>query len=437
MSLLARLNRTVGAAPTGTARSLSSPEAPTAAEVLPSADALPSAEAEMPASSSTGPTEPSPLSLAATPLADSLARHGATLARRLSPDTPLPALPPASLGVALPSLRTLATELGPVSVIPTFHAPDHRHGAHLLAPRSTPSTAGDVDLARLLGDPRLAGFDPRRAIYLDIETTGLEHGAGNVAFLIALGWFEADSFQLQQLLLQEPCEEAAMLGQLWEWVAARPWLVSFNGKSFDLTILQGRLKMHRLCSAEQAALKLRPHLDLLHACRAFFAGRWPDTRLQTLERELLGLAREDDMPGSEAPRCYFRFLRTGDAAPLGAIARHNADDVLSMVALARLLADLASAMPEAPLELPVALNLARRALRQKDPSLTAALLAPHLATASEGPEAAETIALATRAEGRLRRAQRPPRVVSAPSTARADSGMEALATHAVHEERPR
>ena len=44
----------------------------------------------------------------------------------------------------------------------------------------------------LTADPRLDGFDARDAVFLDIEASGLEHGAGTYAFLIGLAWLEGD-----------------------------------------------------------------------------------------------------------------------------------------------------------------------------------------------------------------------------------------------------
>jgi hypothetical protein len=60
-----------------------------------------------------------------------------------------------------------------------------------------------------------------------------------------------------------------------------------------------------------------------------------DARLQTVETELLGVARHEDVEGWEIPSRYLEFLRSGVAAPLTDILRHNREDVRS---LARLIA---------------------------------------------------------------------------------------------------
>jgi uncharacterized protein YprB with RNaseH-like and TPR domain len=319
----------------------------------------------------TSPALPEPDATARPPIADALDRHGPRLVRHA---TAAPNEPGGHMGLfarhvdfaaALPSARAVTSTHGDAWSILTRVPQASSHGRFPLAH----TLAADFEqLARLVGDPRLDGFDPREALFLDIETTGLEHGAGNVAFLVALGWFEGVDFRIEQLLLKEPDDEPALLAKLWEWLGARRWLVSFNGKCFDLSILQNRLVMHRFTSPEQAALKLRPHLDLLHVSRAIFKGLWPDTRLQTIEERALAFHRDGDMPGAMAPGCYFAWLRERNAGPLAAIARHNRDDVLSMVVMTGLLGRFAtpSADPERPAQ--VTRNIAERLLLRREPS---------------------------------------------------------------------
>jgi uncharacterized protein YprB with RNaseH-like and TPR domain len=322
------------------------------------------------------------------------------------------ALPPCFKGPALPfddampSGRAIDTPEGPVWSVRSVSMRDATHGA---VPLTRALLAPWPALAHAVGDARLDGFDVRRALFLDIETTGLEHGAGNVAFIVAAGWFEGDAFVLEQLVLREAAHERALLHLIWRWLDAHPFLVSFNGKSFDLTILQNRLVMHRFSSEDRAALKLRPHLDLLHTSRALFKGVFADTRLQTLERTLVGFEREDDMPGALAPACYFAWLREGHAGPFARIVEHNRDDVLSMVALAALLAETAPPGPHLEALPRVALNLATRHLRQRQPASALAVVEAVSAAALDADIAlpiSETAFVAARRLGRLDEAAR-------------------------------
>ena len=45
-------------------------------------------------------------------------------------------------------------------------------------------------------------FDPRRALFLDTETTGLSGGAGTVAFLVGVGRFTPEGFLLRQRIMR-------------------------------------------------------------------------------------------------------------------------------------------------------------------------------------------------------------------------------------------
>lgn len=205
------------------------------------------------------------------------------------------------------------------------------HGAVPVAQAlELPGDALDV----LCADDRLAGFDVRRALFLDIEATGLSHGAGTYAFLIGLGHFDAQGrFVVRQIMLDSPSNEMAQLARFKEILEGFDTLVSFNGKSYDLSVLQTRLVLQRFYGPTEGELKLTPHLDLLHIHRAIWKTSLPDTRLQTLEKHVLGFERHDDVDGELIPSLYFSYLQRGDARSLDPVMAHNVMDVVSMAAL--------------------------------------------------------------------------------------------------------
>ncbi len=223
------------------------------------------------------------------------------------------------------------------------------------------------DLALILRDERLSGFSMDQALYLDIEATGLSHGAGTMAFLIGTAYFEDQDLVLEQLFVGDPSEEMAALSHFRALLDRFPYLVSFNGKSYDLSVLQSRLILNRLLTDTEGSIKLRPHLDLLHTARQAYRGVFENTRLQTLEQHVLHsdpALRENDLPGSLVPAVYFHYLRTGVVPPLEGILTHNRLDVVSMVELTRhLLPLLADPPPDTPGL--VLMNLGRAALNRK------------------------------------------------------------------------
>jgi hypothetical protein len=188
-----------------------------------------------------------------------------------------------------------------------------------------------VDRSRLADLPGMPG-PGTPLLCLDTETTGLGSAAGTVAFLVGLGWWDGDRLRLLQLALPDHSEEGALLDALRAEMPGGGWLVTYNGRSFDWPLLETRFRMCRRLPPQ-----LDGHLDLLLLVRRLFRHRLPDARLQTVERHLLRRVRAPDIPSWEIPALYQSFLRGGPAGPIRVVARHNAEDV---VTLGRLLAHL-------------------------------------------------------------------------------------------------
>jgi hypothetical protein len=223
-------------------------------------------------------------------------------------------------------------------------------------------------------------------VFFDLETTGLSGGAGTLAFLVGCAWFERDgSFVTRQFLLARHADERMLLEAVAAEFARAGALVSFNGKSFDAPLLEGRYLFHRLSWAGGGV----PHVDVLHPARRFwksaaarpFQGHdrgvgvsAPEARrraspeldgssserrresparhgegcsLQALERQILGARRVGDVPGFEIPGRYFQFVRSGDARPLEAVLEHNRLDLLTLAALTARLLHMTRTGPDA------------------------------------------------------------------------------------------
>jgi uncharacterized protein YprB with RNaseH-like and TPR domain len=218
-------------------------------------------------------------------------------------------------------------------------------------------------------------------LFFDLETTGLSGGAGICAFLVGFGWFEHGSFRTRQYFLSGYGHEAAMLRMAAATVPGTT-LVSFNGKAFDVPLIDGRYLFHRVPSPFDGI----PHIDLLHPARRLwrhrpsvdrsmdqdrrdaFARYFRMTRsadagsmergyglsaraascaLGALEEAVLGFRRVNDVPGADIPARFFHYVRSGDVRPLAPVFEHNRLDLVSLAALsgivARMLAEGAGA----------------------------------------------------------------------------------------------
>jgi len=198
-------------------------------------------------------------------------------------------------------------------------------------------------LATVGGEPALAEVDRSRTLFLDTETTGLSGGAGTMAFLVGLGFFEGNRFRLLQTFLRDPGDELAMVHFLGEFLPRFQAVVTFNGRGFDLPILENRFILARHCFP----LAALPHLDLLIPARRLWREQLASCALGALEREVLGVQRDQmDVPGGMIPCLYRDYLRSGDARYVAPILYHNRVDILSMVTLAARLCS-AFAAPQA------------------------------------------------------------------------------------------
>ena len=257
--------------------------------------------------------------------------------------------------------RVAVNAFGRALVVERRYESDRFHGTRRV---------GDCDVAdgetlRLL-DPALRPPDGagERTLFVDLETTGLSGGAGMVAFLVGVGWFDMGAFQVRQFLLTSYASERALLCAVAECFDAAALLVTYNGKTFDVPVMETRWMFHRM----RMPLETVRHFDMLHPARRLWRGRWSDAgagastetggagpstglgagpstrlgagpstglgcRLATLERVLCDVTRVGDVPGIEIPGRYFRFLRSGDARPLEPVLEHNRLDLISLAAV--------------------------------------------------------------------------------------------------------
>jgi uncharacterized protein YprB with RNaseH-like and TPR domain len=237
--------------------------------------------------------------------------------------------------------QVVENRFGRALVVDRRYESDRFHGTR----RVGDCDVADGDTLKLL-DPTLRSPDGlgSRTLFVDLETTGLSGGAGTVAFLVGCGWFDLGAFQVRQFLLTSYACERALLCAVAECFGATSLLVTYNGKTFDVPVMETRWLFHRM----PLPLESVRHFDMLHPARRLWRSRVraeasgdgtaPDgteggCRLGTLERVLCGVSRVGDIPGMDIPARYFRFLRSGDARPLEPVLEHNRLDLISLAAV--------------------------------------------------------------------------------------------------------
>lgn len=179
-------------------------------------------------------------------------------------------------------------------------------------------------------DEGLTDLDFAQTLFLDVETTGLTGGTGTLAFLVGVGYFEGSRFVTRQFFLRDFSEEKAMLWCLSDLAQKSRFLVTFNGKRFDIPLLETRFILSRM----ESPFEDLPNYDLLFPSRRIWRGAYEDCRLSTLESSVLGIHREDDVPSELIPYIYFDYLASGNGSEIHRVFFHNRMDVLSLVTLA-------------------------------------------------------------------------------------------------------
>ncbi len=284
-------------------------------------------------------------------------------------------------------------ERGRLLVVRRRFPVDHRHGAQsLLAAREAAPLA-----LSLLGRAGGEVAEAHRLLYLDTETTGLAGGTGTYAFLVGVGFFDGDDFEVRQFFMRDLDEEPALLTALEEIFRRFDGFVTYNGSGFDLPLLETRFVLGRRRFPGEVF-----HVDLLAPARRLWSNRLADCRLGTVEQHALRFTRDDDLPGALIPTVYFEYLRRKRPDELPRVFEHNRHDILSLAALTGWVADAVARAPIPELE-PEALAGLGRLLEMTEPERSLACY--RMALDSGLPTPSRERLLLRLAQGEKRRAR--------------------------------
>ncbi|MFO7980209.1 MAG: ribonuclease H-like domain-containing protein [Candidatus Aminicenantes bacterium] len=178
-------------------------------------------------------------------------------------------------------------------------------------------------------DAEFEDRDLSTALFIDLETTGLSGGTGVVPFNVGMGYYRDGKFWIGQYFLGDLSEEERMIKDLSRFFKDMKFesVVTYNGKAFDIPLLETRFIMHRT----PFELTSIPHLDFLFPARSLWRHKHESCRLSHLAHEVVQTYRDEDIPSAEIPWRYFQYLQTGNYDLIEPILYHNAEDILSLL----------------------------------------------------------------------------------------------------------
>ena len=158
--------------------------------------------------------------------------------------------------------------------------------------------------------------------FMDIETKGLS----NVPIiLIGVAEIRGDKIIASQYFLRDYGDESNIIDAYLSHLDEDSVHVTFNGKTFDIPFIKNRCIYNRI----DADLN-QPHLDLRFFAKNLWGEKLPNCQLQTIEREIFKIQRDEDVPGKYIPGYYDTYLETNNIGPVVPIIEHNAQDIISL-----------------------------------------------------------------------------------------------------------
>lgn len=193
-------------------------------------------------------------------------------------------------------------------------------------------------LARFFPEESHKNMDIEQVMFFDLETTGLGTGTGNIPFMVGFAYFLGEHYIVEQAVIRHVAEERALLAYLHRLSEKYKYLVTYNGKTFDWPLMVNRYIMNGM----REEIWQPEHIDLLHPSRFIWRNALESCKLSHIEEVRLSITRVDDLPGSEAPDRYFKYLADFNPEHLIPVFKHNELDMLTLVSLSTRFAYLLS-----------------------------------------------------------------------------------------------
>ena len=179
-------------------------------------------------------------------------------------------------------------------------------------------------------------FEGRPFCTFDIETLGLDPKRSPMVLAGLMSVFPDGTAEVTQFFLEAPEEEHILLDRVIGELGRYDYIVTFNGRRFDLPYVEKRYKMIYHCLPDIRPFDL--DLYLLIKGHSGLKEILPSLRQKCVE-EYMGLSssRDDLISGAESVELYYKYLTEEDETLKEEIKQkillHNFDDVVQLYRL--------------------------------------------------------------------------------------------------------
>lgn len=179
-------------------------------------------------------------------------------------------------------------------------------------------------------------FEGRPFCTFDIETLGLDPKRSPMVLAGLMSVFPDGTAEVTQFFLEAPEEEHILLDRVIGELGRYDYIVTFNGRRFDLPYVEKRYKMIYHCLPDIRPFDL--DLYLLIKGHSGLKEILPSLRQKCVE-EYMGLSssRDDLITGAESVELYYKYLTEEDETLKEEIKQkillHNFDDVVQLYRL--------------------------------------------------------------------------------------------------------
>lgn len=167
--------------------------------------------------------------------------------------------------------------------------------------------------------------DVNRALFIDIETTGLKKETTSL-YLIGCGFYTREGFETKLFFADSTSEENLILEEFASFVKDYTHLFHFNGLKFDIPYLEYKAGLYGQCPLFTGI----EQIDVYKLCKPLRYLLFPESMRQKAIEAFLQIEREDMYSGGELIEVYKSYEITKSPDDLNLLVTHNREDVLGM-----------------------------------------------------------------------------------------------------------